>query len=161
MEPAHSDTGDCRVEPPASILVARLSMSHLVPLLEFNLMDRAVRDCLVTRHEALIPALTLPDPDDRHILAAAIAGRCDVIVTQNLRDFPAEALAPYGLEAQHPDDFLSNQLNLAPGLFCEVIRKVRARLKNPPFTAEQYLGVLTQNGLVATASDLTQFSSLI
>ena len=86
MQPA-SDTGDCRVEPPASILVARLSMSHLVPLLEFNLMDRAVRDCLVT-HEALIPALTLPDPDDRHILAAAIAGRCDVIVTQNLRDFP-------------------------------------------------------------------------
>jgi predicted nucleic acid-binding protein len=126
-----------------------------------DLMDRAVRDCLVTRYEALIPALTLPDPDDRHILAAAIAGRCDVIVTQNLRDFPAEALAPYGLEAQHPDDFLSNQLNLAPGLFCEVIRKVRARLKNPPFTAEQYLGVLTQNGLVATASDLAQFSSLI
>ena len=126
-----------------------------------DLMDRAVRDCLVTGYEALIPALTLPDPADRHVLAAAIAGRCDVIVTQNLRDFPAEALAPYGLEAQHPDDFLSNQLNLAPGLFCEVIRKVRARLKNPPFTAEQYLGVLTQTGLVATASDLAQFSSLI
>ena len=61
----------------------------------------------------------------------------------------------------YPDDFLSNHLNLAPGLFCEVIRKVRARLKNPPFTAEQYLAVLTQHGLVATASDLAQFSSLI
>jgi hypothetical protein len=114
-----------------------------------DLMDRAVRDCLVTGYEALIPALTLPDPADRHVLAAAIAGRCDVIVTQNLRDFPAEALAPYGLEAQHPDDFLSNHLNLAPGLFCEVIRKVRTRLKNPPFTAEQYLAVLTQHGLVS------------
>jgi predicted nucleic acid-binding protein len=63
-----------------------------------DLMDRAVRDCFVTGYEALIPALTLPDPDDRHVLAAAIAGRCDVIVTQTLRDFPAEALAPYGLE---------------------------------------------------------------
>ena len=144
-----------------SLLRDKPSLDRAVPQRTRDLMDRAVSDCFVTGYEALIPALTLPDPDDRHVLAAAIAGRCDVIVTQNLRHFPAEALAPYGLEAQHPDDFLSNHLNLAPGLFCEVIRKVRARLKNPPFTAEQYLAVLTQQGLVATASDLAQFSGLI
>jgi PIN domain-containing protein len=125
-----------------------------------DLMDKAVGDCLVTGYQVLIPSLDLPDPDDRHILAA-IAGRCDVIVTQNLRDFPAAALAPYGIEAQHPDDFLSNHLNLASGLFCDVIRKVRARLKNPPFTAPEYLAVLTQHGLVATASELVQFTNLI
>jgi hypothetical protein len=115
----------------------------------------------VTGYQALIPTLELPDPDDRHVLAAAIVGRCDVIVTQNLRDFPADALAPYGIEAQHPDNFLSNHLNLEPGLFCDVIRKVRARLKNPPFTAQQYLTILTQHGLVATASELVQFTNLV
>ena len=59
-------------------------------------MDSATRDCLVTGYQSLIPSLQLPDPDDRHVLAAAIAGRCDAIVTQNLRDFPYEALAPMG-----------------------------------------------------------------
>ena len=126
-----------------------------------DLMDTAVRDCLVTGYQALIPSLSLPDPDDRHVLAAAIAGRCDVIVTQNLRDFPADTLAVYGIGAQHPDDFLSNHLNLVPALFCDVIRKVRARLKNPPFTAQEYLAVLTQHGLVVTASEPKPFSSLI
>ena len=66
-----------------------------------DLMDRATRDCLVTGYEALVPALTLPDPDDRHVLAAAIVGRCDAIVTQNLKDFPPETLAPFGIETQH------------------------------------------------------------
>jgi hypothetical protein len=58
-------------------------------------MDAAVLDCLVTGYAALIPTLELPDPDDRHILAAAIVGRADVIVTFNQADFPAEVLAPY------------------------------------------------------------------
>jgi predicted nucleic acid-binding protein len=60
-----------------------------------DLMNSAVRDCLVTGYEALIPSLELPDPDDRHVLAAAIVGRCDVIVTCNLQDFPAPTLAPF------------------------------------------------------------------
>ncbi len=54
-----------------------------------------------------MPALTLPDPDDRHVLAAAIFGRCDAIVTQNLKDFPPESLSPFGIESQHPEDFYS------------------------------------------------------
>lgn len=74
-----------------------------------DLMDMATRDCLVTGYEALVPALTLPDPDDRHVLAAAIVGRCDAIVTQNLKDFPPETLAPFSIETQHPDDFFRNQ----------------------------------------------------
>jgi hypothetical protein len=53
-----------------------------------DLMDRATRDCLVTGYEALVPALTLLDPDDWHVLAAAIVGRCDAITTQNLKNFP-------------------------------------------------------------------------
>jgi hypothetical protein len=126
-----------------------------------DLMDRNVRDCLVTGYEALIAQLQLPDPADRHVLAAAIVGRCDMIVTQNLRDFPDSALAPHGVEVQHPDIFLCNQLDLAPGLFCGAIRKVRGRLKNPPYAVEDYLAILTQVGLVATASELEPFSELI
>ena len=126
-----------------------------------DLMDKHVRDCLVTGYDSLIPSLHLPDPDDRHVLAAAIVGRCDAIVTQNLKDFPAEALAPFGIETQHPDDFFCNQLSLAPGLVCSALRKVRARLKNPPKNAEEYLAILTQQGLVATVAELEQFSDLI
>jgi predicted nucleic acid-binding protein len=71
-----------------------------------DLMNRALRDVLVTGHQGLIGTLDLPDRDDRHVLAAAITGGAKVIVTKNLRDFPASALAPYGLVAEHPDDFL-------------------------------------------------------
>lgn len=126
-----------------------------------ELMDQNVRDCLVTGYEALIPQITLPDPNDRHVLAAAIVGRCDMIVTQNLGDFPDATLAPYAIEAQHPDTFLCNQLDLAPGVFCAAIRRVRRRLKNPPYPVEDYLSNLKQAGLVATAADLVQFSELI
>lgn len=126
-----------------------------------DLMDRATRDCLATGYKSLILALTLPDPDDRHVLAAAIVGRCDTIVTQNLKDFPPEALAPFGIETQHPDDFFRNQLSLAPDLVCSALRKVRARLKNPPKSVDEYLSILTQQGLVATVADLEQFADLL
>jgi len=125
------------------------------------LMDSHIRDCLVSGYESQIPTLELPDPDDRHVLAAAIVGRCDAIVTQNLRGFPDTALAPYGIDVQHPDDFLCNHLNLAQGLFCGVVRKVRRRLQNPPYTIEQYLDILTGNGLVATAAELRPFAELL
>ena len=126
-----------------------------------DLMDSSTRDCLVTGYEALIPALELPDLDDRHVLAAAIVGRCDAIVTQNLKDFPEEVLALYGIDIQHPDEFLSNQLNLAPGAFCAAVQKVRRRLQNPAYTIEQYFDILTRNGLVATAAELRQFADLL
>lgn len=125
------------------------------------LIDRATRDCLVTGYETLIPALDLPDPDDRHVLAAAITGRCDVIVTKNLQDFPNTAVRPHGIEVQHPDEFLSNHLKMAPGMFCESVRKVRARLKAPPLSVDEYLVNLSKQGLVATVGELQPFVSLL
>lgn len=124
-------------------------------------MNAAIRDCLVSGYEELIPSLTLPDPYDRHVLAAAIVGRCDVIVTRNLHDFPQTALAPFGIEAQDPDEFLCNHLSLAPGQFCSVIRTIRRRLNSPPFSVDEYLDMLTRHELVATAAELRPFAGLL
>lgn len=126
-----------------------------------DLMDQTVRDCLITGYQDLASTLTLPDPNDTHVLAAAIVGRCDVIVTRNLKDFPETILQPYDLEAQDPDEFLCNHLSLVPGHFCTSIRTVRQRLKKPPKEVDEYLNTLTEQGLVATAAALRQFEHLI
>ena len=79
-----------------------------------QLMCDAVPDCLVTGWEPLVAALQLPDPDDRHVLAAAIRSHAGVIVTYNTHDFPDVKLEPFGIVAQHPDTFLMDLLELAP-----------------------------------------------
>jgi predicted nucleic acid-binding protein len=72
-----------------------------------TLMNAHVRDCLVIGYEPLIDGPTLPDPEDRHVLAAAVRTGASVIVTFNLDDFPGEVLKPLGVEAQHPDEFIT------------------------------------------------------
>jgi predicted nucleic acid-binding protein len=124
-----------------------------------HLMDKAIPDCLVTDYEKLIPDLTLPDPNDRHVLAAAIIGQCDIIITQNLKDFPQETLSVYEIEVQAPDPFLRQLLGLEPLIFCECIRKIRARLKNPPFSTSDYLSILRQQGLRTTVEALEPFQA--
>jgi predicted nucleic acid-binding protein len=125
------------------------------------LMDAHVRDCLVTGYEKLVAGLELPDPGDRHVLAAAIAGRCDAIVTQNIDDFPAAVLRSHGIEAQHPDEFLRHLMSLDLALFCASVAKVRSRLKRPPYSVDEYLQILTRQGLAGTVAELRPFSALI
>jgi predicted nucleic acid-binding protein len=122
-----------------------------------DLMNAHVRDCLVTGYEDLIPTLTLPDPNDRHVLAAAIRAEADVIVTANLRDFPAEALAPQGIEAQHPDTFVARLLDIAPEAVCTAVKQQRDSLRNPPHSAEQMLSTLERQGLTQTVAKLREF----
>ena len=109
-----------------------------------SLMNAHLRDALVDGHQSLIPALELPDPDDRHVLAAAIKCGADLIITINLDDFPEHVLASYGLGACHPDLFLVDQLNLDAERVCMAMRQQRASLRNPPKTVEQYLVTLAQ-----------------
>lgn len=112
-----------------------------------ELMNKAVRDVLVENYEDLIDGLELPDQDDRHVLAAAIRCGAQVIVTWNLKDFPAEKLSPYNLEAQDPDEFLVNIIDLKPSAVSEAIVRQAASLKNPPCSPEDVLDLLEQLGL--------------
>lgn len=104
-----------------------------------QLMCEAVPDCLVTGYEPLIDGLALPDPNDRHVLAAAIRCNAQVIVTSNLHDFPQEALEPFNIEAQGPDQFVLDIVNLAPARVATVIQQQASALRNPPRTAEELL----------------------
>jgi predicted nucleic acid-binding protein len=124
-------------------------------------MDTHFPDALVTGYQPLIDSLALPDPDDRHVLAAAISGRADVVVTLNLADFPLAALAPYELEAQHPDEFLNHQRTLDESNFLTCIKAIRARLKNPKYSAEGYIDHLRVSGLQVVAAELMRAKALI
>lgn len=122
-----------------------------------RLMDKHAEDSLVSCYEDLIPGLNLPDPGDRHVLAAAIRGKAAVIVTMNLRDFPAELIAPFGIEAQHPDGFILHLLDLAPNSVVAAAETHRLSLKNPPKTANEYLETLERQGLSQSAAILREF----
>ena len=126
-----------------------------------DLMNAHVHDALVTGFEKLIPSLVLPDADDRHVLAAAIHGRADVIVTKNLRHFPAETLARYGIEAQHPDQFIRHLLDLDPFAVCEAVKNQRQSLQNPPMTVDEFLDCLERQDLPQTVAILRQFAETL
>ncbi len=143
-----------------SLLLKRPDIApQLAALVE--LMNRSVPDCLVDNYDWLIPGLALPDPDDRHVLAAAITGHADAIVTFNLKDFPGDALVAHQIEAIHPDDFILNQLELRPFEALAAVKKMRARLTRPPQTAAALIATLERSGLPATAAHLRQAQALI
>lgn len=124
-------------------------------------MNTAIPDALVSGHEALIEGLALPDADDRHVLAAAIRCGASVIVTFNERDFPEERLSPYGVEVQHPDEFIDNLFDLDQAAVVAAAQKQRHTLKNPPIDAERYLEILQQQGLVRTVRNLAGFRTVL
>lgn len=105
-------------------------------------MDAIFPDALVDRFQALIAGLTLPDPSDRHVLAAAVHVGAAVIVTYNLRDFPVSELAKFGIEAWHPDEFVEFFLNSEIDAALDAIREHRARLRQPPKTQTEYIDML-------------------
>ncbi|MGB8702267.1 MAG: PIN domain-containing protein, partial [Thermosynechococcaceae cyanobacterium] len=112
-----------------------------------DLMNSHVRDCLVTGYAYLIPTLQLPDPDDRHVLAAAIAGGADTIVTFNLKDFPQNILDEYGIIVQHPDEFISDLIDWQSQVVMVAAETCRKRLKNPPKSVDEYINILLKQDL--------------
>jgi predicted nucleic acid-binding protein len=125
------------------------------------LMNAHVRDSLVTGFEYLIPTINLPDPNDRHVVAAAIQSGASLIVTFNLKDFPAQALERYNLVAQHPDDFIVDLLDRHPAQVLESAANHRRSLRNPPKTADEYLGNLQLQGLTQSVTVLRQWTAVM
>jgi len=124
-------------------------------------MDAAIQDALVTGYEPHIQSISLPDPNDQHVLAAAIVGCANVIVTCNLKDFPEDAVAPYGIEVQHPDTFLIHQRGLNEQRFLECVRRVRRRMRKPEISPDEYLERLRKAELVVLAEVLEKVKNLL
>ena len=96
--------------------------------------------------------MTLPDADDRHVLAAALACIADVIVTMNTADFPASILAPFGVVAEPPDVFVSRLL--ASGIVLPAATEYCASMNRPAMSVNEYLDALRRNGLPNSAAAL-------
>ena len=121
-------------------------------------MNAAVPDSLVTGYEELIESLTLRDPDDRHVLAVAIRSNADSIVTFNLKDFDDDELSKFDLYKEHPDEFISNMIEIYTPRVISAVREMRARLKNPPKTVDEFLETLRNQGLPQSVSKLSDFA---
>lgn len=124
-------------------------------------MEEAIPDCLVTGYEHLIEGLKLPDPDDRHVLAAAIAGHADAIVTWNEKDFPRDVLDPFGVEVQTPDEFVLNQLMLEKMTALSAIKRMRERWARPHYDGPALVSLFEKRGLPRTAAHLRDVVALI
>jgi hypothetical protein len=119
-----------------------------------DLMDHALPDADVQGWEQRMDGLVLPDPDDRHVLAAALAAGAGTILTMNLRDFPPSALAARGVQAVHPDGFLCHLHHADPELVRASAEAAHANLSRSTPSFEDYLDTLERQGLLTLAQRL-------
>ena len=144
-----------------NVLKNRPDLTHKQLERTKSLMDNHCHDCLVVNYEGLIETLSLPDEDDRHVLAAAIRCSADAIITFNLKDFPTAELVKHGLEAIHPDDFIINNIDLNVAKVLEAVNKHRKSLQNPPHDADSFLDILLKQGLPQTVEFLRDYKLAI
>lgn len=115
--------------------------------LTIEAMNDAFPDSNVEKYDSLISGIMLPDPNDCHVVAAAIRSKADVLVTYNLKDFPKSLENEYNIKIQHPDEFLCNVYDLHPEKAKEAFAKMVKRLKNPPKSQTQVLETLSKSDL--------------
>ena len=132
-----------------------------------RLRDLASRKRLVLREmnqlcgEPFIAGIELPDKNDRHVVAAAIRGNADAIVSMNTKDFPPSVLSRFDLELQTPDQFVLNQIMLHPPIAFTAIKRMRLRWERPSFTASDMVDLFEKRHLVQTAAHLRDVLELI
>ncbi len=114
----------------------------------------AFPDALVPNYSGLISGLKLPDPDDCHVLAAAIKTNANVIVTNNIKDFPKEYLSSFGLSAKTADDFLTDIIDLNPEEAVKAFKEMVLYRRNPDLDEYEVLDILRNRGLKDTADFL-------
>ncbi|MBW6425883.1 PIN domain-containing protein [Rhizobium sp. XQZ8] len=110
-------------------------------------MKAVLPEADVADYQSLVIDLQLPDPGDRHVLAAAVAGKASVIVTWNLKDFPAPNLRPHGVISQSPDDFLVELHAAFPDALISSVKRARHNLRKTAPSIEMFVEVLEQGGL--------------
>jgi predicted nucleic acid-binding protein len=143
-----------------NLLLNRPELATQIPA-TLAMMRSAMPDALVTNYNTdRIAGLSLPDPGDRHVVAAALAGGADVIVTFNLKHFPTETLTPLGLEVYHPDAFLQTMTDAEPLIVLSAVRAILGRLNRPLVSGANYLKTAEGLGLPQTATFLRQHADL-
>jgi len=110
-----------------------------------GVLRKAFPDAIVSGYEPLVDTM-LNDPKDRHVMAAAVAAGADVIVTANLKDFPRQALEPFGVIAQSPDDLLTDQFHRSPLTLATIVAQQAADLRAPAMTIEELLASVGKHG---------------
>lgn len=125
------------------------------------LMNTAVPDAMITGFEPLIDSVDLPDVDDRHVVAASVRSNSEIIVTFNLKDFPAPALNAFGIEALHPDDFVMDLFDLNRAFVLSAVTTQRSNLRRPPMSVDEYLEALLRQGMAQTVKELSMYRLLI
>ncbi len=123
-----------------SIPIERLQITR-------HLMKDALPHAMVSAYLGHICAVTLPDPNDRHVVAAGIAGGASVILTWNLRDFPVRELKKHGLRRQTPDAFLVDLYDTAPDLTLASLANARRNLSKTRVSASGFVDILKNQKL--------------
>jgi hypothetical protein len=123
------------------------SLSHDRLVRTRDLMNTVLPDALVLGHEPLIESVNLPDPDDRHVVAAGIISGASAVITWNLRDFPSEELSRHGLRVQNPDSLLTDLYVAAPELVIYSTRNARANLRRSTPSAIDFITALERQNL--------------
>ncbi len=116
-----------------------------------RLMNDALPTALVSGYAELIPKVTLPDPNDCHVVAAAIVADATLILTWNLRHFPAIELKKFGLRAMTPDAFLSSPFDKVPHLVIGSLANARQNLSKTRVSASDFIGILENQKLAQLA----------
>ena len=144
-----------------NLLLKRQDLSREQLEAQRDLMIKAIPDSMVTGYQAIIQGLELPDANDRHVFAAAIRANAEVIVTMNLKDFPAEILEEYNVRAQHPDDFIMDLFDLNPSKVLTAFKEDRNHYLKPPYSSNEYLDILKRQSLANTVAYLEDSIDLI
>lgn len=118
-------------------------------------------DAEVTGYEPFIGNLEFPDADDRHVLAAAIVGRCNGIVTRNLKHFPPDVVDTFGMEVVHPDDFVVNIIDLDENRALAAMRRHREAMSQTNPSPDEYLRHFERSGLIQASRRLQNHKELL
>ena len=119
-----------------------------------RIMAEAFPEAMVDDFDALIDSIDLPDPDDRHVVAAAITAGAQLVVTNNARHFPTTALAPHGIAGISPDDLVVDLLKDGASDVVEALCNMRLRYSRPSFSAAEMIAAIAKAGMTKTAMAL-------